>query len=331
MNMPVSPLISGFDSLPDNRQKNLILIVVESFDSDLLYMRPNGKPALPNLWRIINEADSKIILDNIIPQIGQGRSSDGRFLYQTGIIPNPTSPVAMNHPVAHYPSLARAFSGNAKEFDMGAPLQWNKIPMSKSYGYRKIHTETDLCKNMKRLGGRDAALFTNSLPLLKEMKQPFLATLCTMDMHDPYDTFGWKPSDAWTDKTFSPQERVYIEKGRQFDKALANFIAGLKECGLYDNSVIAIVSDHTARENRLNGTHFIHPKIPAIILNSGVNLKSNEELYQCDIYPTLLDLTGRSDYSWRGFGNSVLREKRDLSPEYSCHLSTLMMDTGQWK
>lgn len=343
MTKPALPLLPEYDSLPGNSQKNLIMIIVESFDSDLLYMSPNSKPALPKLWKIINEAEHQIILDNVIPQIGQGRSSDGQFIYNTGIIPNPTTPVAMAHPNAKYPSLARAFNRNARAFDIGNPLQWNKVPMAKSYGYIRLHTDNELHKNMKVLGGRDAALFTNSLPIISKMKQPFLATLCTMDMHDPYDVFGWHPSDAWTDKSFSGQERIYIEKGRQFDNALDIFVQGLKDSGLYENTIIAILSDHTARENRLTGTHFTHPRIPAIILNSGMSIRSSVPLLQTDIYPTLLDLTGRSGYEWRGFGTSVLRNPSlksginyNLTDSISTdpvkqHLADIMMETGYWR
>lgn len=336
-------ILDYFDSLPDNKGKNLILIVVESLNSDALYLTVNSQPAMPNLWNLIGEASSVIIADNVIPQIGDGRSSDGRFIYNTGILPPPHDPVAMSHPNANYPSLAKAFNGNAEEFDIGNPLQWNKGPMSKSYGYRKIHVADELSANMGKLGGRDGALLVNSVPKMAKMQQPFLATLCTMDMHDPYTGFKWNDGGFPSDSAYTQKELVYLRKVRQFDRALSKFVSRLKEANLYDNSVIAIVSDHTARESCLDGNHFIHARIPLIIFNSGVNLRTSMPVVQTDIYPTLLDIMGRGDYKWRGFGSSMLRnpsvladDKHTLNdtipsdPELLC-LSELMLSTGWFK
>ena len=235
-------ILDRFDSLPDNKGKNLILIVVESLNSDALYLKVNSQPAMPNLWKLIDDASSVILADNVIPQIGDGRSSDGRFIYNTGILPPPHDPVAMSHPHANYPSLAKAFDGNAEEFDIGNPLQWNKGPLSKSYGYRKIHVADELSANMGKLGGRDGALLVNSVPKMAKMRQPFLATLCTMDMHDPYTSFKWNDGGFSADSTYTQKELVYLRKVRQFDRALSKFIVRLKDANLYDNSVIAIVS-----------------------------------------------------------------------------------------
>lgn len=337
------PILQIFDSLPDNKGKNLIVIIVESFNSDGLYASPCDKPAMPYLTSLIANTKDVIVLDNITPQIGEGRSSDGRFIYNTGILPPPRDPVAMAHPVAHYPSLAKAFNGEAEEFDVGHPRQWNKMQLSKSYGYRKIHTDSEMLKNADKLGGKDIAMFVNAIPLLEKMHQPFLATLCTMDMHDPYETFPQRITDAWKDTTYTRQECVYVEKLRKFDASLSHFIVGLKRAGLYDNSVIAIVSDHTARESMLPGNHFVHRRIPAIILNSGIELRSSAPIAQTDIFPTLLDVIGKDGYEWRGFGTSVFRNPKFLEDkEYNLsdsmiqdaklqRLSETMLETGQFK
>lgn len=336
-------ILDCFDTLPDNKGKNLILVVVESLNSDALYLTVTSQPAMPNLWNLIDDASSVILADNVIPQIGDGRSSDGRFIYNTGILPPPHDPVAMSHPNANYPTLAKAFNGNAEEFDIGNPLQWNKGPLSKSYGYRKIHVADELSANMGKLGGRDGALLVNSVPKMAKMRQPFLATLCTMDMHDPYTSFKWNDGGFPSDSAYTQKELVYLRKVRQFDRSLSKFIVRLKEANLYDNSVIAIVSDHTARESCLDGTHFSHARIPMIVLNSGVNLRTSAPIVQTDVYPTLLDIMGRGDYGWRGFGTSVLRNPEVIAPDrFTLHdtipcdaerlrLSELMLSTGWFK
>ncbi len=294
------------DSLPCNADKNLILIVVESFNSDALYVMANGRPAMPFTSSLL-EKDGCIVLDNVMSQVGAGRSSDGRFIYQTGLLPIPGDPVAMTYTEARYPSLSGALAREGYEFDCGNPIQWNKLELSASYGFSKIFTREAMLRNMKKLGGKDPALFTNALPVIKEMKRPFYAALNTMDMHDPYEEYLWKKSDVWQDTVLSVNEKVYIEKCRQFDAALSRFIAALKENGLYSNSVIVIAGDHNARENALTGTTFVNPEIPIIILNSGITLRSHQKIGQIDLYPTLLDLMGVSGSEWRGLGVSIFR------------------------
>ena len=126
-------------------------------------------------------------------------------------------------------------------------------------------------------------------------------------MHDPYDEFGWKHTDVWKDNTLSDNEKIYIEKCRQFDAGLSQLIAGLKKAELYDNTVIVIAGDHNARPTCLNGNRLVNTQIPMIILNSGLDIRSHAVIGQSDLYPTLLDIMGASDAQWRGVGISILR------------------------
>lgn len=304
------------DSIPDNSRKNLILIVVESLNTDALKLTANGKPIMPFMNYLLKQ-DSIILMENVMAQVGTGRSSDGRFIYQTGILPLPNDPVAMSYTDARYPSLSEALGRKGHEFDCGNPIQWNKVELSKSYGFDTLVTQDQLSKGMKQLGGRDVAMFNNAIPIIKTLPTPFYAALNTMDMHDPYQEFGWKKSDAWKDPAYSLTEHVYIEKCRQFDAGLSQFVAALKREGLYDNSVIVIAGDHNAREAALDGNKFVNTNIPILILNSGIDLRSDKPIGQIDLYPTLLDVMGVEDYKWRGVGTSALRNPSILSNDGS--------------
>lgn len=294
------------DSLPDNHGKNLIFIIVESLNSDGLYVKVNGKDAMPYLSNIIKMEDA-FVADNVAVQVGVGRSSDGRFIYHTGLLPDLHDPVALSSDYAVFPSLTKSLGYYGEEFDCGDPIQWNKVTLSKSYGFDKIHTEVETGKDIVRNRGRDGALFVNSMPYIKNMRQPFVAALNTMDMHDPYEKFEWKRSDVWKDNSLSQSEKVYVEKLRQFDTALKNFIEALKKEGLYERSVIVIAGDHNARESMLVGKKFTGREIPFIILNSGLGIKTHAPVAQVDLFPTILDIMGKPDVRWRGFGTSLLR------------------------
>lgn len=301
------------DSIPDNSRKNLMLIVVESLNTDALRLKANGKPVMPYLTSLLRQ-DSMIVLENVMPQVGTGRSSDGRFMYQTGILPLPNDPVAMSYTDVRYPSLSEALDREGYEFDCGNPIQWNKVELSKSYGFTKLFSRDLMSKNMKSLGGRDPALVANALPIIGKMHKPFYVALNTMDMHDPYQEFGWKKSDAWKDPKYSMTEHVYIEKCRQFDASLSQLVASMKKSGIYDDTVIVIAGDHNAREAALEGERFVNTEIPVIILNSGVELRSKTPIGQIDVYPTILDVMGAGNDSWRGVGISALRNPKVRQP-----------------
>ena len=305
------------DSLPDNSAKNLILVVVESMNSDALNVKANGRPIMPYLSGLLEREKDVIVMDSVMSQVGIGRSSDGRFIYQTGLLPITDNPIALKFIDHVYPSLSDALGREGVEFDCGDPIQWNKLELSKKYGFSKLHTRDEVIKNMKKFGGKDPALFNNAMPVIEKVPQPFYVALNTMDMHDPYNEFGWKHSDVWQDSTFSESEKIYIEKCRQFDAGLSQLIANLKKANLYDNSVIVITGDHNARPNCLNGNRLVNTQIPLIILNSGIGLRSHAVIGQSDLYPTILDLMGASDYKWRGVGISLFRNPWVMNPSDS--------------
>ena len=85
---------SYLDDMPrygDNRYavepgRNLILIVVESMNSWLLNRTVNGVEIMPRLNRLLSEEGTFSAL-HLIPQVKDGRSSDGHLIFNTGLLP----------------------------------------------------------------------------------------------------------------------------------------------------------------------------------------------------------------------------------------------------
>lgn len=301
------------DTLRDNRGCNLIIVVVESLNSEALKVRVNGAPAMPFLDSLLL-SEPAFVADNVAPQVGAGRSSDGRFILHTGLLPVAGDPVAMTSPDGPYPTLAGSVGLPATEFDCAEPELWNKARLSKAFGFSRLYSKKDMEKGTGRLGGRDAALFTNAFPLIEGLEEPFMASLNTMDMHDPYDEFRFRRSDVWSDASLSHTEKVYVEKLRQFDTALSGFIRRLKDSGLYGRSVVVITGDHNARESNLRGRVFTRRAVPLVILNCGLDFRTSAAVGQIDIFPTLLDVMGVGGADWRGLGRSILRNPAAYAP-----------------
>ena len=146
---------------------------------------------------------------------------------------------------------------------------------------------------------------------LPSIKGPFLAQLFTGVMHSPYD-YDFQPA-SWisASRQYTPDVRNYLEKTHYFDNQLGIFLESLKQSGLYDNSVIVIASDHseTVDDNpkgrpslSKNGNECVF-----IVINASEGKQLSGPIGQIDIYPTLLDVMGLNDYSWKGLGHSLMR------------------------
>lgn len=294
------------DSLPDNSGKNLVFVVVESLNTDALCLEVNGRPVMPYFAKLL-QSKNIIRMDSVLSQVGIGRSSDGRFIYQTGLLPDRFNPVALKYMDYEYPSISSALNRESVEFDGGDPLQWNKRVLSSIYGFSELRMRDEMIKGMRSVGGKDPAMFRNAWKVIETLPEPFYVAINTMDMHDPYDEWKWKKSDVWDDTSIADTEKVYVEKCRQFAAGLSFLVAELKKSGKYDNTVIVIAGDHNSRITGFGARKFVNRAIPLIILNSGVELRSDAVIGQSDIYPTVLDVMGVKDAEWRGVGRSIFR------------------------
>ena len=103
------------------------------------------------------------------------------------------------------------------------------------------------------------------------------------------------------DSTLTYEQQQYLQSVHYTDKAIGEFIDGLKKDGLYDNSLILIWGDHGSftgitpalgRPNILPALN--NSQVPMILLAPGTNLKgtTNIPASHLDIYPTITNLLG---------------------------------------
>ena len=75
------------DSIAEkNLKKNLILIVVESLNTELLGAEIEGRPVMPVLDSLAN-ANGTLLARQVVPQIRDGGSGDGQMMINTGQLP----------------------------------------------------------------------------------------------------------------------------------------------------------------------------------------------------------------------------------------------------
>ncbi len=254
----------------NNRGKNLVFIVVESLNSSALGHSADGVRMTPVLDSII-ASDDVICFDNMRSQAMLGESSDGQLIYNTGMYPLVDQITLSVERCGPYPSLCRELSDYYSLECIGEDKDvWFHEESSRAYGYHK------LIDNLRVHGelSEDEAILAASLREIRNIKRPFFAFITTIAMHMPFDEDDVIPRD-WT---LSDRAYGYVSKTSVFDQALGRFIAGIKDAGLYDDTVIVIASDHQVPLGSVMDDAIDDGRIMLIIINSGLQGKVDSRI-----------------------------------------------------
>lgn len=317
-------------------KQNLIVIIVESLNSWLINFKLDSIEVTPHLNQLCQENNSILAL-HIQPQVKSGRSSDAHFMYNTGLLPINNGAVAVRFGEAEYPSLAKALKGY-KSLSMVCDdaKYWNQETAFKSYGFTQLYDSRSMMNTSGNIN--DHILLEKAANQIKHVDFPFYAQLVTISMHYPYNTLEISSTNISKSKLYTKDIRNFLEKAHFCDNAIGKFIQELKETGIYEKSLIAIISDHNEIDkNQIENRKETLPEdkeIAMIILNGSQKLNYTSKMEQIDIYPTLLDLMGANNYPWKGLGHSIFRKDSILLlplEERRSYISDLIITKGYFK
>lgn len=295
-------------------QPNLIFIMVESLNAWAVNLKIDGQEVTPTLNALAADT-ANIVCLNVITQAKNGRSSDGKFMYQTGLLPLLDKSVAMEFSDRSFPTITRALKKRGYQSveicgDEGG--LWNVEAMSQGYGFDTLMHQSELFDQLEANDWHsDKVIMEQAVQYLPKLRKNFVAQLFTGVMHSPYNDV-FKPA-TWisSSKQYTPSVRNYLEKTHYFDTQLAAFLDNMKKCGLYDKCVFVIASDHSEPVDddpkgrpalSRNGDECV-----LIVLNAKQGAQIKGPVGQIDVYPTILDVMGLNDYTWKGLGHSLLR------------------------
>lgn len=293
--------------------KNVIFIVVESYLAASSDLKVDGKEITPFLNSL--KSDSSVYYNgNMLCDINLGESSDGQFIYMSGLLPlnsEITVNVVKGKTIYGLPKLL-VDSGRIKHSHIIVPTSptfWEQDAMCNVYGIERLYSKYD-CKTEAK-GNKDLTdeqIFLMASQIDTTIQEPFFSMILTMSMHSPYDKHvehGFTLSDA----TIPPEYRNYLIDCNYFDSQLRKYIKALKQKGIFDNSLIIITADHDAHPSFLGMEKGdISDYLPLYIINGGIDKTRGwtGECHQLDVYTTLLDILG-IDSKWRGLGHTLLR------------------------
>lgn len=298
-----------------NHIKNVIFILVESYLSVTSDLVVDGKEITPYLNKL--KHDSTVYFNgHMRPNVSIGESADGQFIYMAGLLPlhsEITVSKAKRDTIIGLPEQMKKIFPDLKSYTLipTNPSLWEQQPMTEAYGFDNLYSMIDYQAEIDHDNDgflSDSMIFNYASYKDKSIQQPYFSLILTMSMHQPYDAFEQHGFEV-TDKNLPQRYKNYLNSCHFFDMQIGKYFEELKEKGLYDNSLIIIVSDHDARPRYLDMEGKISDDIPIYIINGGFNPAEacEGECNQLDVYTTILDIMG-IDSKWRGLGHTLLNK-----------------------
>ena len=319
--------------------KNVIVIHAESLQNFVINKKINGKEITPNLNKLINKS---LYFNNFYALDSVGTSSDSEFTFSTSLLPTNNGTVFINYWNRKYESIQKKFNdAGYYTFSMHANngTFWNRNIMYNSLGYQKFYNyENDYdLDEIIGLGLSDESFFRQSLTKIKEINakgKKFYGTLITLSNHTPFTNEGKDLSDFDVSSYHYDKNGKliidgylegsvlgsYIKSVHYADKALGEFIDGLEEEGILDNTVLIIYGDHDAKIKKSQFEYFYNydkktgkvigkdsldykiiddidyellRSVPFIIYSKDVEPKTiNKVSSMLDVFPTIANMFG---------------------------------------
>jgi len=303
-----------------NSYKNVIFILVESYMSFTSDFVVEGKEVTPVLNAL--KRDSTVYYNGQMHEnVTIGESSDGQFIYMTGLLPLRSFITVSQACKRPQPALPKYLHRKSIMIIPTPADVWNQTEMCQQYGFDTL-VASDSYVDGKYSGLTDEQVFQLAMQKDELTQQPFFSVILTLSMHQPYKD-QIDPTFIIKDPSVSDELACYLNACHYTDYQIGKYIAYMKQKGLYDNSLVVIAADHPVHTTNFGGRS---KDIPLYIANIPSNIRKtmwNGECNQIDVFPTLLNLLDiKSD--WYGLGRSL------LSPDYSNNISGHKRDVSEW-
>ncbi|GMN99850.1 LTA synthase family protein [Parageobacillus thermoglucosidasius] len=313
------------------KDKNLIIIQVESLQNFVINQKINGQEITPTINKILKNS---IYFPNFYPQTIHGNSSDAELLTQTSLFPIDRGSVYFRFPNNKYyfslPYLLKRQGYYTLAIHGDEGTFWNRNQVYPNMGFDKFITIDDFKQDeMIGMGLGDKSMFKQSLKILERAKQPFYSFIITLTNHVPFDIPSYEKKLTIPNELKDTNLGNYLQSVRYTDEAIKLFIEGLKKKNMLQNSIIILYGDHNGifykDKNQLeewlkkpiNDEEWIrnYMRVPFIIYNPNIPGKTIETIGgQIDVLPTISYLMGLEKESTQfTMGHNLFGVKKEES------------------
>lgn len=295
------------------KQRNIVLISMESFATALVDLKIKDKEVTPNLNRLARE---QLYWPTILDNARAGGTSDAEFSVLTGLLPDLRRMAAMGiaerNQLLGLPSSLKqegyqtfSFHGNEASF-------WNRNVNHPKLGIESLHFEAVMPKEDSiGWGVADHLVFPYALDVLAGSEKPFFGFIISLTSHHPFPDISDEYHQLDVSEIPDGEFRRYLKLANYTDRVLGEFIERAKTLGLWNNMMLVLYGDHRPPlpDHQLK----LFEKTSGILLDKGRGLQipvlvalpgqeahfgeqQNIALETVgglqDIYPTILHLAG---------------------------------------
>lgn len=315
------------------KDKNVIILQLESLNDYIIGKTVNGKEIMPNLNKFFSE---NIYCSEMYNQ-GLGTTADSEFEMENSMYPLENGYVFQKYYNNKWNDIYKVLREEGYYTSFMHPNDsnyWNREEVYKK-GYN-IDEYNDINKFpfIEKAAGfySDEGFFEEAVNIMSSYEGKFCTTLVSVTTHIPFELTGISNlEDKLTisyDDVLEYEDAIYknyIISCNFVDYAFGKFIQGLEDKGIIDNSILVVYGDHGAgltciddikriyQENGVEYTEFedairdVHIpfaiKIPEVEDADTIN----RAVSKIDIKPTILDLLDVKDKF--SIGNSIFSEK----------------------
>ena len=338
--LPSTPLLRSIEGLPESKDldiRNVVIIQVEGLSESIMTRKENGRSVMKFLNKL---ASTGIYFPNIIE--GFNATAGGLFTITTGfpkgVFQEKNLRFTSYEINARYATLPRILgrSAYAHLFAEGFRESYQEYIAFMSnqgftgYDYYEIGHRLEANGKRKEAddlqGYYDGYFLEACAEIIGEVKEPnFTIHLATLTSHSP-----WTLPTGFISEFKEPVDQVF----NYVDQSIENFVDAIKRKGKIENTIIAIIADHTSVT--FNKDFMDHMRIPLILYSErmkdlGINREIKEYGSQMDVVPTILSLMPGT-HCYAGFGQSLLTTalKSQKRPLYSGFSTASWLISSDW-
>ena len=314
------------------RQKNLVLIILESTRSDATSLYNPDIKTTPFLEEL---GKKSLVMENAFAVVPH--TSKSLVAIHCGTEPKVTTKIEEAEkngiPLKCLPELLGEVGYRTAYFQTATEHFQNRRGLVANFGYAEFYPGNRLPKENYQptnyFGYEDRILLGPSQrwhekKLKTDPQKPFMVTYLTNITHHNYSLpsthrYRWFHPNGYYNR--------YLNAVHYVDSFLADLIQQYKDLGLYHNTVFVFIGDHGEgfREHDIYGhSNIVYREglqVPFMIhdpIRFKVGLRSHQISFQPDVLPTIVDLLDLRLVNSAHRGLSVFKEKKDRAIYASC-------------
>ena len=339
------------------KDKNIIIVQLESVQNFVAFKTINGKEITPNINKFLKE---NVEFTNMQNQ-SYSTTADSEFTMMNSVYPLENGMCFSQYPANDYDNIFKEFKSDGYEniyIHGNRGSFWNRQSVYSRLPIDKLYFDDIFDENVERICKyvSDEQVYRRVVEELKNTDGKFVVNIVAASSHIAFDLPGIENKEAKVNIDVGDKYRGtlfgnYLEAMNYVDYAFGIFMNELQESGLYDDSVILIYGDHAGLQmyneemiDYLNTYGYMNDvqtqinysnvlcglKIPGVESTQIILPKS-----RLDIKPTLMNLCGIEDkfslgqdlFSSKNF--VCINNARIITDKYFYNVDWYRIDTGE--